>query len=98
MRLAKSSVVPVTGDLRPFWRVSGRVRNNCQRDISDVTFIVVVNKKDTNEQLDTSELILKGTTAANTTRGLEQDVHLRIAGREWDWNIYPINGRLGPVD
>ena len=95
--LSRSSSVPITGDLRPLWRVSGRVRNNCQREISDITFFIVAYKKDSFEQLDASELTLKGTIAAASTRGIEENVHLRIAVRDWGWNIYPTNGRLGPL-
>lgn len=95
--LSRSSSVPITGDLRPLWRVTGRVHNNCERDILDVTFFIVAYKKDSFEQLDTSELTLKGTIAAHSTRGIEENVHLRIAVRDWGWNIYPTSGRLGPV-
>jgi hypothetical protein len=97
--LSKSSSVPITGDLRPQWRVSGRVRNNCERDISEVTFFIVAFKKDSFEELDTTELTLKGAIAANSTRGIEENVQLRITLKDgaWAWNIYPTSGRLGPM-
>lgn len=96
----------MTGDLRPLWRVSGRVHNNCYREIWDITFAIVVYKKDrfgridtnTAEQLDTSDLILKGPVPALSTTGIEENVHLRVAVRDgvWGWSIYPIDGRFGP--
>jgi hypothetical protein len=99
--LSRSSKVQLSGDLRPFWRVSGRVRNGCAYDVSDVTFFIVVYKKGSSyEQLDTSELTFKGTIAAKSTRGIEEDVQLRIAIRDgsWGWNIYPISGQLSPIE
>jgi len=90
-------MTPVTGDLRPFWRISGRVRNNCPRELTDVTFSIVVVKKKTYEQLDTSELTVKGTIPPYSTRGIEENVHLRIAVPDWEWNITPSRGGIGPI-
>jgi hypothetical protein len=98
--LTRSSRFQLSGDLRPFWRVSGRVQNTCPYNISNATLFVVVFKKGGSyEELDSSELILTGTVAANSTRGIEEDVQLRIATRDggWEWNIYPISGQLGPL-
>jgi hypothetical protein len=95
--LARSSVIPM-GDLRPLWRVSGRVSNNCYSEMSDIKFFIVVSKKKNSEQLDTAELILRGTIPAHSTRGIEEDIHLRIAVRDgdWQWNMYPVDGRFVP--
>ncbi len=95
--MLRSSVIPM-GDLRPLWRVSGRVRNNCYSEMSDIRFFVVVSKKNTSEQLDTAELNLRGTIPALSTRGIEEDIHLRIAVRDgdWQWNMYPVDGRFVP--
>lgn len=96
--LARSSRFQLSGDLRPFWRVSGRVQNTCPYDISNATFFIAVYKKgsnyggvdkngllDTAGELDTSKLILTGTVAANSTRGIEEEVQLRVAAKEGSW-------------
>jgi len=95
--LSRSSVIPM-GDLRPLWRVSGRVHNNCYSEMSDIRFFIVVSKKDSSEQLDTAELTLRGTIPALSTRGIEEDMHLRIAVRDgdWQWSIHPVDGRFVP--
>ena len=95
--LARTSVIPVTGDLRPFWRVSGRVQNTCPRELSDVTFSIVVYKKPTAEELDMSEFTLKGAITLYATRGIEENVHLRIAAKDWTWSITPTKAQIGPV-
>lgn len=95
--LSRSSVIPM-GDFRPLWRVSGRVHNNCYSGMSDVKFFIVVSKKKDSEQLDTAELMLRGAIPALSTRGIEEDIHLRIAVRDgdWQWSIYPVDGRFVP--
>ena len=95
--LVRASSVPVTGDLRPLWRVSGRVRNKCPNEFYDVEYLIHVYRKNAIVELDSTELIISGTIAANSTRGFEQTVHLRINEQNWDWFLYPIKGKIGPV-
>lgn len=92
---ASSAVVPMTGDLRPLWRVSGRVRNRCPNQFSDVTYLIHIYRKNTIEELDSTELIISGTIEPDSTRGFEQTVHLRINEPKWEWNLYPIKGKIG---
>jgi hypothetical protein len=96
-RLSPSSdkiVSSPTADLRPVWVVSGRVRNVCQTDLSDLSFRIEVSRKKTGELLDTAEILLKGTAFASTTRGFVQNVQLRIPSPDWTWDMTPERARL----
>jgi len=95
--LSATVEVPMGGDLRPIWRVSGRVRNICPREMTNVTFLIQVLKKSDAEQLDTAEFTLNGSIAPNATRGIEENVRLRMATKGWTWSAVPIRGQVGPV-
>ena len=83
-----------SGDLRPVWTISGRVRNSCPSDFSDLILRVEAFRKNTDEQLDSAEVVLHGTTSAFSTRGFVQNVQLRIPRPDYDWNMTPVGARL----
>ncbi|MGH9773560.1 MAG: hypothetical protein ACRD50_01280 [Candidatus Acidiferrales bacterium] len=95
--LARSLDIPVTGDLRPLWRISGRIHNHCPRELTDLTFAVEVYKKGSSEELDSAELILKETIPGFTARGFVEEVHLRLPEKGWTWSIEPVKGKFGAL-
>ncbi len=94
--MVKSLSIPLTGDRRPLWRVSGRVQNICNSDFTDVTFTIVVRNKNGSEVLDTAELTLKGTLARYSTRGFVEEIQLRIEQQGWQWDITPDRAKTSP--
>jgi hypothetical protein len=91
-----SAVQPITGDdLRPLWRIAGRLTSACYVTFSDVAFDVTVTAKD-GSVLDSGELLLKGTVAPMATRGFEQQIHLRIDKPGWTWTMSPSRAQVVP--
>jgi hypothetical protein len=73
----------------PLWNVSGRLRNNCAKEFSEVKLSIHVFRKGTEDELDSTELAVAGAIQPNSTRGFEQNVHLRIVAKDWEWHINP---------
>lgn len=69
------------------------MRNTCPESFEDVTFSIQIEEPKTGEQLDTSEIVLKGTTLGLATRGFVQNVQLRIESRNWTWYMTPLRAR-----
>jgi hypothetical protein len=90
-----NTIRAITGDLRPRWRISGRVENSCALRFEHVVFEVAVGTKDT--PLDSGELTLEGTILPFETRGFVQEIPLRIDKSGWTWSIWPIRGEIQNV-
>jgi len=55
--LAPSSTFRTSGDLRPFWTVSGAIHNECDFDLKSVTIRVIAYRKgNSDDTLDTADL------------------------------------------
>jgi len=95
-RMGPSSSRIISGDVRPLWRISGRVQNTCGLAFADIVFDIHVSSKDGSESLDSDELTLKGTLAPYSTRGFVQEVQLRIEQQGWNWNMSPSRAKIIP--
>jgi len=67
--MSKSQNTPAAGDQRPIWIVSARFKNNCTRDLEDITFRIEVFTVD-GESFDNEEFTLKGALPAESAKGI----------------------------
>src|SRR5690349_8672259 len=62
--LQRSAAHPVSGDLRPFWIITGRVQNVCDYDLGRVTVRVWVYRRGHPEEiLDTADVVINDVPA-----------------------------------
>jgi hypothetical protein len=72
----------VNGDIRPFWIVIGRIKNNYSQDISTARIRVTAYNKKTNEVLDTARFEVDD-IPKDSTRAFRHQIQLMV-----QWNKF----------
>jgi muconolactone delta-isomerase len=84
LRLRQSNSIPVTGDLRPLWRVHGRILNNSIYTIKSVRLLVRLWTKQ--EFSDSAVFELKTEIPSGAVQSFEQEIHLSPPAAAWNWD------------
>jgi hypothetical protein len=84
LKLRKSTSIPVTGDLRPLWRVHGRVLNKSAYTVKSMRLLVQLWTKQ--EFSDSAVFTLKTEIPPGAVRSFEQEIHLSPPAAAWDWD------------
>lgn len=83
-----SANIPVTGDLRPLWRVHGRISNRSHYSATRVKLEVQIWTE--TEMVDSAVLEIKAEILPGATRSFEQEVHLAPPKGKWEWDCLRI--------
>ena len=73
----------VNGDIRPFWIVIGRIKNNYSQDISTARIRVTAYNKKTNEVLDTARFEVDD-IPKDSTRAFRHQFQLMVQWNKFD--------------
>jgi hypothetical protein len=96
--LAKSSTVPLGGDLRPVWRVQGRIYNNSDyKTVSSVKIRVFFVEGDGQLQLDGDDMDIKISIPPSEMRAFVREVRLlppsdKRENYEWGSKVVEVRG------
>jgi hypothetical protein len=74
---------PVNGDIRPFWIVIGRIKNNYSQDISTTKILVTAYDKKTHEVLDSAQFEVDD-IPRNSTRAFRHQIQLMVQWNKFD--------------
>jgi hypothetical protein len=72
----------LSGDVRPFWFVTGKIKNTYSQDIKTAKIRVIAYDNKTHEALDTAEFEV-GDIPANSTRAFKRQIQLMVK-----WNTF----------
>jgi hypothetical protein len=83
LEMRRSSKFSINGDLRPFYRVSGRIQNNSPYTVTAVRFFVQVWTA--NGKQDSAVLNLKTNILPSEAQTFMQDIQLLPPPGKWNW-------------
>jgi len=97
--LSQRNMIPLSGpDLRPTWKVEGRLTNSSGYTISRVRLSISLNDPSDHSQVDGAEIDLKIEIPPTETRGFSQEVRLLPPVNnhkiEWTYDILLVEGHL----
>jgi hypothetical protein len=95
--LTPSSIFRTSGDIRPFWIATGKIRNQCDYDLTAVDIRITVHKKgSTTDVLDTADFTVED-VPANSVRAYRREVQLMIERQQpFDFFYEYIGGTAAP--
>jgi hypothetical protein len=96
--MRQSNITPITGDVRPFWRVHGKIRNSSNYSATRVKLVVhiwvpmapPVPLGMKTEMVDSGVLEIKSEILPGAVQTFEQEIHLAPPNGKWDWLCQPI--------
>jgi hypothetical protein len=83
LTMQKSSKFSISGDLRPFYRVAGRIQNNSAYTVIAVRVLVQVSTA--NGKQDSAVLNLKTYILPTEAQTFEQEIQLLPPPGKWSW-------------
>jgi hypothetical protein len=87
--MRQSSITAITGDLRPFWRVHGRLGNASPYTVTSLRLVVQIWSN--NEMKDSAVFELKAEVPPGAVQSFEQQIHLSPPNGKWNWNIEAVS-------
>ena len=93
LRLAKSDARRLTGDLRPFWVVQGRIQNNTVLPVKDIHLRITLRYRGTITDVDSADVILKDEIFAGTTTSFMQAIQILPPDKAWEWDCTVLEAR-----
>jgi len=91
--MRRSDTRMMTGDLRPIWVVSGRIKNNSPQQLAEVLLRITVVKRGTVEPVDEADLRLDTDIAPLGVSSFSRNVQLLPPQQAWEWDLEVIKGR-----
>jgi hypothetical protein len=98
--MRKSEVAPITGDLRPLYRVHGRIQNLAYYTATRIKLQVEVwvpyapprnmRTAPKAEMVDSAVLEIESEILPGTTQSFEQQIHIAPPSGHWDWRCQAI--------
>lgn len=84
--MRKSSAFRLSGDLRPIWIVSGRIRNNSSSELGHVTVRINVTGKATSDQFDGATLKIDTDIPPGSVGSFTRDIQIMPPTVPWAWS------------
>lgn len=76
----------LTGDLRPFWKISGRIRNNSDQRLGGLLLRVYVIERGGTEIQDEVNLRLETDISSRSVGSFSRQIQLLPPQKPWSWN------------
>jgi hypothetical protein len=89
--LRKSSSVPLTGDLRPIYIISGRIGNTSHFTVTKLRILVSVyarSKEAVNEKLDSAFVDIDMEIPPGEAQSFARSFHIQPPSGKWNWDYY----------
>lgn len=85
--LHRSSTRSLSGDLRPFWTVSGRLKNISLTDVQSVTLRIEIHKGTyEGAVVDSADLVIDSLIPAGAMTSFSRDIQIMPPDGNWEWN------------
>lgn len=84
--IRKSPAISISGDLRPTWIVSGRIRNHSAVDLQSVSVSVRIYSKASTNLMDEAILKVDTNIPAHSVVSLSRNVQLLPPDDAWNWD------------
>jgi hypothetical protein len=86
LNLVKSDARRLSGDLRPFWIVSGRIENHTVLPVKNIRLRITLRYRGTLTDVDSADVILKDELSAGTTSSFMQAIQILPPDKPWEWD------------
>ena len=86
LSLVKSDARRLSGDLRPFWIVSGRIENNTVLPVKNIHLRITLRYRGTLTDVDSADVVLKDELSAGTTSSFMQAIQILPPDKAWEWD------------
>jgi len=84
--MRRSKTFSVNGDLRPFWLVSGRLKNESSSELKSVTIRITVTSKASSEVIDGATLQIDTDIPSGAVGSFAREIQLMPPDTGgWDW-------------
>ena len=96
--MVPSTTRTLSGDLRPLWVVSGRIRSTYPMDLKKVRIkIVAYEKNQPDNILDTAEFDVENIPSSET-KGFRVEIPLLVKHQEFEFKWFVENARIATVN
>ncbi len=75
----------LAGDLRPFWKVSGRIRNNSREYLGSLLLRIYVTERGRTQIQDEANLHLETDISAGSVGSFSRQIQLLPPQKAWSW-------------
>jgi len=96
LTMVKSSAYRLSGDLRPIYIVSGRIKNATGFTVKDVQIQVHIIRKAGGLEVDSSRLTVGTPIPALETISFRQEIQIQPSQSAWEWTYEPIEAKIVP--
>lgn len=99
MEMRRDSSIAISGDLRPTWEVSGRLKNHTYYFVDDVWIEIHLRDKATGNELDSTVIKLDSLRLpqGDGVVAFARSVKLLTPDRPWNWDYEIIYARTEPA-
>ena len=84
--MRKSTAFRLSGDLRPIWIVSGRIRNNSSSEVGSVTIRISINATSTQDQFDGATLAIDTDIPPGSVGSFSREIQIMPPAVPWGWS------------
>jgi hypothetical protein len=84
----------LTGDLRPVWIVSGRIRNNSMEYLGELHLrIHITPRGSTDEVLDEANLVIETDISPGSAESVSRKIQILPPQKAWEWTYEVVDAR-----
>jgi hypothetical protein len=83
--MQRSAAIQLSGDLRPIWIVSGRIRNNSPAEISSVTIEINIVPRTDPLPVDSATLVIETDLPPDAVGSFSREIHILPPKGGWDF-------------
>jgi len=99
MVMQRSDARVLTGDLRPFWIVSGRIRNNSGEHLSKLQLRIYIKARGNTEEVqDEANLHLEADVSPGGVGSFSRNIQILPPQKAWDWTYEVVEARSSDAD
>jgi hypothetical protein len=84
-KMERSKTFRLDGDLRPFWVVSGRIKNESSMELKSVTIRIYVNSRASSQVVDQATLQIDTDILSGSVGSFRREIQILPPNTGWDW-------------
>jgi hypothetical protein len=86
LSLVKSGARSISGDLRPFWILSGRIENKTELPVKNLHLRVTLRYRGTATDVDSAEVAVNDEIPGGATSSFMRDLQILPPRQPWEWD------------
>ena len=91
--MRRSNQIALSGDLRPYWIVSGHIRNNSGEYLSDLQLRVYIHVRGSTEAQDEANLHIETDISPGSVGSFSREIQILPPQKAWDWSYEVVEAR-----